>query len=234
MQTTTRTWFKTKYYPVDPTRKVIYNDPQPRERDCSFGEKYNLGTVGIKGSRLNQYASKYAAYEVLPPVRLIDERFVQAVTPREQLPDNPRIVRDDDGKVVQVERTQTAAPVPADAPSGEDLIEAARQSQSHPLAKLLNGQEAQSDHLRVQLRHQRTRTEVFRRACRFYHCILRVATQINDDLYTRVGELERQLTDKQKQVDALEARLAEKERLEQSLQQMQAQLNAMQAEAVTL
>lgn len=34
-------FLKTKFYPVDYDRHIIYIDPQDRERDCSFGERYS-------------------------------------------------------------------------------------------------------------------------------------------------------------------------------------------------
>ena len=62
-------WLKTKFYPVDFERRVIFNDPQPRERDCSYG-KYDVmkdGTIGVKGVRLIEYAEKYSSFEIRPP-----------------------------------------------------------------------------------------------------------------------------------------------------------------------
>ena len=62
-------WLKTKFYPVDFERRVIFNDPQPRERDCSYG-KYDVmkdGTIGIKGTRLIQHGKRYEQFEVKPP-----------------------------------------------------------------------------------------------------------------------------------------------------------------------
>lgn len=58
-------FLKSRYYPVDITNKIIYNDPKPREMDCSFSDKkyQGLGTIGIKGHRLNKYDC-YKAFEV--------------------------------------------------------------------------------------------------------------------------------------------------------------------------
>lgn len=58
-------FLKSRYYPVNITNKIIYNDPQPREMDCSSSSrKYqNLGTIGLKGARLNKYDC-YKAFEV--------------------------------------------------------------------------------------------------------------------------------------------------------------------------
>lgn len=66
---TSPSWLSSKFYPVDYGAKVIYNDPQPRECDCSFG-KYDVmkdGTVGRLGSRLNKYQSNYSAFTIRPP-----------------------------------------------------------------------------------------------------------------------------------------------------------------------
>lgn len=58
-------FLKSRYYPVDYANNIIYNDPKPREMDCSFSSKkyQGLGTIGIKGARLNKYDC-YKAFEV--------------------------------------------------------------------------------------------------------------------------------------------------------------------------
>lgn len=51
-------FYKTRYYPVDVTNRIIYNDPQKREMDCSFNssKRYKeLGTIGIRGEYLNRF-----------------------------------------------------------------------------------------------------------------------------------------------------------------------------------
>lgn len=66
-------YLKSKFYPVDTTHRLIYNDPQRRERDCSFG--YNFGTrysvrdtatIGVKGEHLA--VGRYQQYRILPPI----------------------------------------------------------------------------------------------------------------------------------------------------------------------
>lgn len=59
-------FLKSRYYPVDITNKVIYNDPQKREMDCSFtSKKYKgLGTIGLKGERLNKFDC-YKSFQVV-------------------------------------------------------------------------------------------------------------------------------------------------------------------------
>ena len=47
------TFLKSRYYPVDLDRRVILNQPQKREVDCSFPKGSFSGCVGIKGERLN-------------------------------------------------------------------------------------------------------------------------------------------------------------------------------------
>lgn len=55
---------KTKYYPVDVQRRIIYNDPAKRERECSVERGYReKGTIGIKGERLNMFDC-YKQFEI--------------------------------------------------------------------------------------------------------------------------------------------------------------------------
>lgn len=62
-----RKFLKTKYYPVDVERKIIYNDPANREMDCSVRRGYReLGTIGVKGERINTRRC-YEAYEIVQP-----------------------------------------------------------------------------------------------------------------------------------------------------------------------
>jgi len=58
-------FLKTKYYPVDIPRKIIYDDPANRERDCSIDRGYRgKGTIGIKGGRLNLHAC-YREFQII-------------------------------------------------------------------------------------------------------------------------------------------------------------------------
>ena len=52
-----RTYLKSRYYPVNVDQKIIYNQPQKREMDCSWldNPQYPHGTIGIKGERLNRF-----------------------------------------------------------------------------------------------------------------------------------------------------------------------------------
>lgn len=61
-------FLKTKFYPVDVERRVILDTPKAREVDCSFPDGRFSGYIGIKGSRLNEFAC-YRAYEVRKPGR---------------------------------------------------------------------------------------------------------------------------------------------------------------------
>ena len=50
-------WLKTKYYPVDVSQRVIYDDPQRTEGKCSLNGKYRgHHTIGVKGARISEYA----------------------------------------------------------------------------------------------------------------------------------------------------------------------------------
>jgi hypothetical protein len=51
-------FLKSKYYPVDIDKKIIYNTPKNRDRDCC-----SLGIIGIKGKRLNTYKC-YLSFEI--------------------------------------------------------------------------------------------------------------------------------------------------------------------------
>ena len=65
---------KSKFYPVDITRQVIFNDPQTREVDVA--RKYRGRPVtGIKGSRLLTFRcyQDYAVWPVEPPGRWSQE-----------------------------------------------------------------------------------------------------------------------------------------------------------------
>jgi hypothetical protein len=58
---------KSKWYPVDYERKLLYNDPHNREFDCSFGRNYRgMGTIGITGKRLLEYWNRYQAFTIVP------------------------------------------------------------------------------------------------------------------------------------------------------------------------
>jgi hypothetical protein len=62
-----RQFLKSRYYPVDVERRIIYDDPAKREMDCSVRRGYReLGTIGIKGERINT-RSCYQSYTIKPP-----------------------------------------------------------------------------------------------------------------------------------------------------------------------
>lgn len=51
-------FLKSKYYPVDIDKKIIYNTPKHRYNDC-----FLPGLIGIKGDRLNTYKC-YLSFEI--------------------------------------------------------------------------------------------------------------------------------------------------------------------------
>jgi hypothetical protein len=56
---------KTKWYPVDFDEKLIYDDPQPREVECSFGRYYHgRGTIGVPGKRLIKFEQRYKTFQI--------------------------------------------------------------------------------------------------------------------------------------------------------------------------
>jgi len=63
---------KSKYYPVDIHRGLVYNTPQKRDGDCSLGGKTydGAGTTGVKGDRLLEHLAqgkRYSQFRVMPP-----------------------------------------------------------------------------------------------------------------------------------------------------------------------
>lgn len=63
-------FFKSKFYPVDVTQMLIYDDPKDREGDCSLPSRVygKAGTLGIKGERLNHFAC-YKEFQIVPPLK---------------------------------------------------------------------------------------------------------------------------------------------------------------------
>jgi hypothetical protein len=60
-------FLKSKYYPVDVERRIVYDDPANREMDCSVRRGYReLGTIGIRGERINTRRC-YLSYTIAPP-----------------------------------------------------------------------------------------------------------------------------------------------------------------------
>lgn len=60
-------FLKTKYYPVDVDKKVIYDDPKNRELDASLSSEQYRGcnTIGLKGRQLNENKC-YLSFSVVP------------------------------------------------------------------------------------------------------------------------------------------------------------------------
>ena len=66
-------FLRTKFYPVNIDRKIIYNDPKRTERECSVCRPYDMAkdqgvTIGLRGERLNQHLC-YQSYQIQPPLR---------------------------------------------------------------------------------------------------------------------------------------------------------------------
>ena len=59
-------FYNSKFYPVDHDRKVIYDDPHRRASDCDLNNPAyrDKGTVGIRGSRLNNFPSVYGTFTI--------------------------------------------------------------------------------------------------------------------------------------------------------------------------
>lgn len=65
-------WLKSKFYPVDISNSIVYNDPQPRERDCSYGVRYSLENTRTIGLKIVKYPhitqENGSGFLVLPPL----------------------------------------------------------------------------------------------------------------------------------------------------------------------